>query len=185
MCMCRIFISGLSGFTAFFPHCPTNGRILEKNKLNIRGVFWFSLQLLSEIFLTLRRTELDMIIDVYWFAWKLVIISVRFYETWIFLTHYRKILKYQLSWKFVHWEPRCSMRTEQTSRSYKYSWFQTFALIWILYIFCRGIKYLASSHTSHCTPSLWRWNWYRVPKRRPTTFWRRGNTQKKIYNSYK
>ena len=29
---------------------------------------------------------------------------------------------------------------------------------------------------------LWRWNWYRVPKRRPTTIWRRGNTQKKIYN---
>ena len=42
-----------------------------------------------------------------------------------------------------------------------------------------GIKYLASSHTSHCTPSLWRWNWYRVPKCRPTTIWRRGNTQKK------
>ena len=36
--------------------------------------------------------------------------------------------------------------------------------------------------SSHCTPSLWRWNWYRVPKRRPTTIWRRGNTQKKIYN---
>jgi len=35
---------------------------------------------------------------------------------------------------------------------------------------------------SHCTPSLWRWNWYRVPKRWTTTIWRRGNTQKKIYN---
>ena len=34
----------------------------------------------------------------------------------------------------------------------------------------------------HCTPSLWSWNWYRVPKRRPTTIWRRGNTQKKIHN---
>ena len=34
----------------------------------------------------------------------------------------------------------------------------------------------------HCTPSLWRWNWYRVPKRRPTTILRRRNTQKKIYN---
>ena len=32
----------------------------------------------------------------------------------------------------------------------------------------------------HCSPSLWRWNWYRVPKRRPTTIWRRGNTQKKV-----
>ena len=33
-----------------------------------------------------------------------------------------------------------------------------------------------------CTPSLWSWKWYRVPKRRPNTIWRRGNTQKKIYN---
>ena len=32
------------------------------------------------------------------------------------------------------------------------------------------------------TSSLWRWNWHRVPKCRPTTFWRRGNTQKNIYN---
>ena len=30
--------------------------------------------------------------------------------------------------------------------------------------------------------SLWRWNWHRVPKRRPTTIWRRGNTQRNIYN---
>ena len=36
---------------------------------------------------------------------------------------------------------------------------------------------------THCTPSLWRWSWYRVPKRRPTTIWRRGNTQKKIYKT--
>ena len=35
---------------------------------------------------------------------------------------------------------------------------------------------------THCTPSLWKWNWYRVLKRRPTIIWRRGNTQKKIYN---
>ena len=45
----------------------------------------------------------------------------------------------------------------------------------------QGILYLASSHTSHCTPSLWRWNSYRVPKRRPITIWHHGNTQKKIY----
>ena len=36
------------------------------------------------------------------------------------------------------------------------------------------------SSEAGCT--VWRWNWYRVPKRRPTTIWRRGNTQKKIYN---
>jgi len=36
----------------------------------------------------------------------------------------------------------------------------------------------------HCTPSFWIWNWYRAPKHRPTTIWRRGNIQKKIYNKY-
>ena len=40
----------------------------------------------------------------------------------------------------------------------------------------------ASSHTSQSTTSLWRWNRYRVPKRRPTTIWHRGNTQKNIFN---
>jgi hypothetical protein len=32
------------------------------------------------------------------------------------------------------------------------------------------------------TSSLWRWNWYMVPKLRQTTYWCRGNTQKNIYN---
>ena len=44
------------------------------------------------------------------------------------------------------------------------------------------ILHLASSHTSQSTTSHWRWNRYRVPKRRPTTIWRRGNTQKNIFN---
>jgi hypothetical protein len=34
----------------------------------------------------------------------------------------------------------------------------------------------------YSTPSLWRWNWQRVPKRLQITIWRRGNTQKNTYN---
>jgi hypothetical protein len=40
-----------------------------------------------------------------------------FNQTWIFLAEFRKILKYQVSWKSVVWEPICSLSTDdQTGR---------------------------------------------------------------------
>jgi hypothetical protein len=44
-----------------FPHYFANGTIFENKLLNIKCVFWFSLQHLSETFLILRRFEREMI----------------------------------------------------------------------------------------------------------------------------
>jgi hypothetical protein len=52
-----IVISGLSGYTIFFPHYLINDKIFENLFLNVKCVFLYPLQLLSESFLIIRRTE--------------------------------------------------------------------------------------------------------------------------------
>jgi len=49
----------------FFPHYLINGTILGEKLLNTKCVLWFSLQHWSEIFLFLRKTERDIIINVH------------------------------------------------------------------------------------------------------------------------
>ena len=60
-----------------FPHYLTNGTILGQKLLNIKCVFWFSVQLLSETFLILRRIQWD-IINLYWSSRKVPVTVVRF-----------------------------------------------------------------------------------------------------------
>jgi hypothetical protein len=47
-----------------FPHYLINGTIFEKKLLKTKCVFWFSVQLLSETFFTLRRTERHIVIVI-------------------------------------------------------------------------------------------------------------------------
>jgi hypothetical protein len=47
-----------------FPHYLINGTIFGKMLLNIKCVFWFSVQLLSETFLTLRNIQRDIVVNV-------------------------------------------------------------------------------------------------------------------------
>ena len=82
-----------------FLHYLINGEIFKKMLLNTKCVFWFSLQLLSETFLILRRTERDMIKNLNWSSCKVPDILSDFNENWIFLTDLRKIFKCQISWK--------------------------------------------------------------------------------------
>jgi len=58
----------------------------------MKCVFRVSLQILSEIFFILRRSEGDVIIKVYWPSWKVTFILVQL----IFSTDFDKILKYQI-----------------------------------------------------------------------------------------
>jgi len=56
-----LFVVLVQSIDKIFPHYLTNYTIFEKKSLNTKCVFWFSLQLLSETFLILRRTERDII----------------------------------------------------------------------------------------------------------------------------
>ena len=79
MHMCHIAICVLPGLQYFSTYL-INGTISEKKKLmNTEYVIWFSVQLLSEKFLTLRRTEGNSIKSAHRSACKVPVILARFH----------------------------------------------------------------------------------------------------------
>ena len=76
----------------YFHTFPHKGHDFRKRKdyWITKCVFWFSLQILSEKFLILRRTEQDMIKHVYWSACKLAHILARFHWSMNFVDRFSK-----------------------------------------------------------------------------------------------
>jgi hypothetical protein len=96
-----------------FPHYLINGAIFGKKSLDIKCIFRFSLHLLFETFLILRRTQRDIVINVKKFSCtKYPLFLLHFNEIW-HLNRLSKTQKYQISWKSVQWEPSCFMRTDR------------------------------------------------------------------------
>ena len=60
-CACAMFSSVASPVELYFPNYLINSTIFEKKLLNIQCVFWFSLQLFSEIFLIVRTIQGDLL----------------------------------------------------------------------------------------------------------------------------
>ena len=98
-----------------FPHYLIKGKIFGVRKilLNIKCVFWFSLQLLSATFPIIRRIQRDMIKKSKRLLVKFPLLLSDFNQTDICLAKFKK-KNYRLSNfnKAVQWEPSCAMRTK-------------------------------------------------------------------------
>jgi hypothetical protein len=110
MRMRRIVNCGMPGSTAFFHIKQHDFR--KKKLLDIKCVIWFSLQLLSEKFLIPTRIVRDMIKKSCRSPLEYPLFLSDFNKSWIFSTGFRKVLRYQISWKSVQWQPSCSMRAD-------------------------------------------------------------------------
>jgi hypothetical protein len=134
-----LLISVSSLAQSYFSTVSHKGHDFGRKLLNTKYVFWFSVQLLSKTFLILRRIEQDIIIICIGHNIKYQLFLSDFNQTWIFLTDFQKILKYQILWKSIHWELSCSMWTDgQTDMTKLRVTFHNFFYVlkvvtWLLY----------------------------------------------------
>ena len=102
-----------------------------KNSVNIKLVFWFSLQFLSEACLILSRIQRNAFTNVHLSSCEVPLLFLSdFNEPWIFSTGFRKILKYQISWKSIEWELNFSMRTDGHTHRHD-TWYDIFNCNWV------------------------------------------------------
>ena len=98
-----IAINCLSNFSTL----PHKVKIFRLKLLNIK-VCCFSKNFVQNISYSKKNRE-DTIINVLHLHVKCQWIVSDFNENLIFLIEIKKILKYQISWKYIQWEPSCSV----------------------------------------------------------------------------
>jgi hypothetical protein len=104
----------------------------KKKILNIKHVFWFSLLLLPETYLRLRRIQQDIIINLFRSSCKLPVFLSEYSETLILLTDFLKVFRYQTWWKSIQWELHCSMQMDDwTDGQIWQSAWSLFAILWM------------------------------------------------------
>jgi hypothetical protein len=108
----HIAICSVSGSTTFSDIISHTARFFGKMLLNIKCVFWFSLQLFSRTFLILKIIQLDIVINVKRSSSKVPVILVRFYWNLNFLDRFSDEAQRPHFIKIHSVGPRCSMRTD-------------------------------------------------------------------------
>ena len=81
-------------------------QFFEKNSLNIKCVFWVSLQILSETFFVLRKIQ--KLPPMYTGLQAKNPLFLSDCNKTSILTDFQKIFKFQISWKSIQWESSCS-----------------------------------------------------------------------------
>jgi hypothetical protein len=132
-----------------FPHWLINSMIFkEKKLLNIKYVFWVSLQMFSETFIVLRRTERLMIKNDIGLNVKYRLFLWDVNKTWIFSTYFREILKHQISWTSFQWNATYSLQMDRLDRL---TWRAQLALVAILRtVLETDDRYSVSCWTTEC-----------------------------------
>jgi len=114
--LCTV-ICGLSGCNVCFHIIWETARFSEGEKRAsywTQNVFSFSVQLLSEKFLILRRIQRDTVTKVHRASCKVRVLLSDLNETWIFLVDFRKILK---GLNFMKIRPMGARRTHRWTQT--------------------------------------------------------------------
>ena len=110
--MRRILVCDLFCSTIYSPYYVTNGTIFTRKLRDIKYVLIFSTNLSQKLFIVRKLSEIWLQTYVGLHVKYRLFLS-GFNENWIYWKYFRKILKYQIPWKSVQWEPRCSLRMDR------------------------------------------------------------------------